>query len=92
MGLGLDLVALGRLAEARPHLERAIATIEKTGEAETTLAQAQFGLARALWSDRSERARARQLAASAARALAGAHGVEARLAREATGWLKARRE
>ena len=92
MGLGLDLVALGRLAEARPHLERAIATIEKTGEAATTLARARFGLARALWPDRSARRRARDLAASAARTLAGAHGADGRLAAEATGWLKAHRD
>jgi len=91
LGLGLDQLGLGRAAAARAPLERAMATMEKTGEDPIALARAQFGLARALWPDPAARGRARQLAAAAASALAGAHGEDERLARQATGWLKAHR-
>lgn len=62
-GIGLDLLALDRAAEAVDPLERAV--IERaTGAVPFELAESRFALARALW-ETGARARARPLAESA---------------------------
>ena len=73
---------------ARVHAERAVPIFERSGIAPEMLASARFMLARALWPDRSERPRARELAQQARDALTqiehgskfGLAGMEAWLA------------
>jgi eukaryotic-like serine/threonine-protein kinase len=87
-GLGLDLLGLGRAGEARPPLERAATTLERIGGDPIALAQAHFGLARALWRERGERPRARELAESALRALDAAPGADPRLRAKVSAWMR----
>lgn len=60
-GLGLSQVKLGMYNDAVPNLERAL----KLWRSDTDAAMTRFGLARALWETRRDRARARTLAAQA---------------------------
>jgi len=87
-GLGLDLVGLGRAAQARAPLERAIATLERIDADPVALGHARFGLAQALWPERTSRARARQLATAALTALAGAPVVDAATRSRVASWLR----
>lgn len=65
--LGLARVDLGQgqLRPAREHAEQAVSIREAAGVAPVLLAEARFVLARILWGDRAERARARSLAEQA---------------------------
>jgi tetratricopeptide (TPR) repeat protein len=67
VGIGLDLLGLHRPEEAIAPLLRAVAIREK-GEVQDLLAEARFGLARALWASKRDRARALDLARQARRA------------------------
>ncbi|MEM9453810.1 MAG: tetratricopeptide repeat protein [Myxococcota bacterium] len=64
-------LAGGRIAGAREQAERAVSVCEANGVASMVLAQARFVLARALWTEPSERARAVALAQQAQEAYAG---------------------
>jgi eukaryotic-like serine/threonine-protein kinase len=64
-GMGRAKLALGRPREALPLLERALAIREKAGVGTVETADAQFGLAQALWRTGGDRKRARKLAESA---------------------------
>ena len=67
VGLATIALELGDPASARVYAERAVSIREATVAAPGQLAEARFVLARALWSDRPERARARALAEQARR-------------------------
>jgi tetratricopeptide (TPR) repeat protein len=76
-GEGLDLIALGRAAEAVSPLERAVAARERGAAAPSDLAEVRFALARALAASGGDRARAKKLAELARadfRPLAERHG------------------
>ncbi|MEM9458036.1 MAG: serine/threonine-protein kinase [Myxococcota bacterium] len=73
-------LALGEPAVARAHAERAISILEGAQEPPKRLAKARFVLARALWSEPSQRARARRLALAARGEHAHASKVDAWLA------------
>jgi tetratricopeptide (TPR) repeat protein len=64
LGVGLDLLGLGRAREALPLLESALA-LRATGSPPDELAQAQFAVARALRDSGGDAKRAVELAASA---------------------------
>ena len=75
--VGLATVALqtGGSKSARAYAERAVLIREAAKVASEMLAEARFVLARALWSARHERARARALAEQAREALVAAEGL-----------------
>jgi len=58
-------LALGRAAAALPRVERAVAIIAREKHMDLDLAELHFTLARVLWAEGHERARARTLAATA---------------------------
>jgi tetratricopeptide (TPR) repeat protein len=65
LGIGNDLLLLGRAREALPPLERAVTIGDKLRQP-GELAEFHFALAQALWEAGGDRARARKLAARAA--------------------------
>jgi len=67
-GVGRSLLALGRSREAEAELERAAGL--KPGD-DTVVADIQFGLARAMWANGQDRARARVLALEAKKTFEG---------------------
>ncbi|MEM9454536.1 MAG: tetratricopeptide repeat protein [Myxococcota bacterium] len=91
--IGLAELALDRrdFKFARVHAERALSICESSTTAPDRLAEARFMLARALWNDRTERARAQALAQKARDAFAerGPGREDERATVEA--WLAARR-
>ncbi|MEM9463559.1 MAG: serine/threonine-protein kinase [Myxococcota bacterium] len=74
--VGLAEVALAQHdpTVAREHAERAVSIREKGSVAPELLADTRFALARALWSDKTQRVRARALAEQAREALVAAEG------------------
>ncbi|MDQ3266217.1 MAG: tetratricopeptide repeat protein, partial [Myxococcota bacterium] len=88
LGIGKAKLALGTPREAVPVLERAVELARRKplpGRTE----EAQFQLARALWTAGGDRPRARTLAEEAARSLDGQES-QVRLQQEISGWLAAR--
>jgi tetratricopeptide (TPR) repeat protein/predicted Ser/Thr protein kinase len=84
--MGLAELGAGHPAQAATRLERAVAGRVQKGSSPAQLAEAQLGLARALWDAHpDQRARARSLAATARAAFATAHD-DARRA-EADAWI-----
>ena len=72
VSLGKALVEAGRFAEARPHLERAMALREaSTGLDPVVVAEARLHLSRALWGEGGDRPAARAQAQAALDSLAG---------------------
>ncbi|MEM7155497.1 MAG: serine/threonine-protein kinase [Myxococcota bacterium] len=78
----------GDLATTRTHAERALAILEASGEEPERCADARFLLARVLWSDRPQRARARALAQEAATAFAEAGESSEEQLAETKQWLR----
>ena len=79
------------LATARRHAERAVSILEGDHAEPTSLAPARFLLARALWPDRAERARARTLAEQARQTWTEAGPDYDDERRKAEGWLATHR-
>jgi tetratricopeptide (TPR) repeat protein len=67
VGVGRTLVALGRPAEGLPDLERGLAALVSKGVETDITTTARFAIAQAMWATGRDRARARALAARAAR-------------------------
>ncbi len=82
-------LAAGRVARARPLLERGLAIYTATAVPAVVLADAQFPLARALWSQPASRARAVELARAAHTAWRTGGPAHAARAAEAAAWLHA---
>ncbi len=82
-------LAQGQVDAARAHAERAVATGRSHEMPPKVIAKARFVLAQSLWPDPSERARARELAEHARRALVqvGTGGEVEALRVEAEQWL-----
>ncbi|MEM9463495.1 MAG: tetratricopeptide repeat protein [Myxococcota bacterium] len=74
VGLAEVALKIRDLASARAYAERAVSIRKASEVGHQLLAEARFVLARALWSERSERARARSLAEQARDALVAAEG------------------
>ena len=74
VGRAMAELATGAPQEARLHAERALAIYGTDPMAPEQLAEARFTLARALWSDRTQHARARALAEQAREGLNAASG------------------
>jgi eukaryotic-like serine/threonine-protein kinase len=85
-GLGVALLGLGRPADAVVVLEAALQWQETNPDTPRYLAQARFGVARALWATGGDRARARALVAAAIQTFSTDPGAQDEL-REATAWL-----
>jgi hypothetical protein len=87
--VGLAEVALARhdAEDARAHAERAVSIREACETSPELLAEARFVLARALWPDRSQRARARTLAEQARDAYVELGEGEAESLAEVRAWL-----
>jgi tetratricopeptide (TPR) repeat protein/predicted Ser/Thr protein kinase len=86
-GLAEGALAQGELPAAREHAERAIGIFESTQLPPAHLAKLRFVLARALWADRSQHARARALAQQARDAYAEAGAAKAESMAELDTWL-----
>jgi tetratricopeptide (TPR) repeat protein len=86
-GLGAALVDLGRPADARPHLERALALRQGAPSSPIELADAEHHLARALWDDGGDRARALALARAAVDRLVAVGDETAEHRRPMEQWL-----
>ncbi|MGH1345952.1 MAG: tetratricopeptide repeat protein [Nannocystales bacterium] len=83
-------LAEGDFEGARAHAERALSIRESHPVAPEQLAKARFILARALWSEPSQRDRARALAAQALDALVEVGGPHEDIRAEVEGWLAKR--
>ncbi len=91
MGLGKALVETGRFAEARPHLERALALRESgTGIDPVVVADVRLLLASARWGEGDDPEAARAQVRLALASLVGNEGEAAKRKRaELEGWLEA---
>jgi tetratricopeptide (TPR) repeat protein len=89
-GMGKAQLALGRTDEARAILERALALRVEHEPDPSAVADTRFTLARALWSDRRSRDRARSLAREALEGLRGAEGSFDKQSAEIQQWLDGR--
>jgi len=82
VSLGKALVEDGRFAEARPHLERALAVREtSTGIDPVVMAEVRLQLSRARWGEGDDRPAARALAQAALEGIAGNESPAAERAR-----------
>ena len=88
--IGLALVELGRNAEARPHLEKALADFERAGQDPVWIAHVRFALARAVVDD--DPARASTMVRKARADVAERGDSVAEFRRTLDEWLESRAE